>query len=86
MARRSLQLMALRAFEAAARCGSFTRAARELHVTHGAISHQVKILEERLGRRLFERLNRGVRLTETGEADARKIINELFAGREKLGK
>ena len=68
MARRSLQLMALRAFEAAARCGSFTRAARELHVTHGAISQQVKILEDRLGRRLFERLNRGVRLTKTGEA------------------
>ena len=67
MARRSLPLPALRAFEAAARCGSFTKAARELHVTHGAISQQVKILEDRLGQRLFQRLNRGVRLTEAGE-------------------
>ena len=46
MTRRLPPLTALRAFEAAARLGSFTRAANELHVTQAAISHQVKILEE----------------------------------------
>ena len=42
-------LHALRTFEAAARHGNFTRAAAELHITHGAISHQMKALERELG-------------------------------------
>jgi LysR family glycine cleavage system transcriptional activator len=57
-------LNALRAFEAAARLGSFTRAARELHVTPAAISHQVRGLEEYLGVRLFRRTKRKLLLSE----------------------
>ena len=51
----------LRAFEAAARHGSFTRAADELHVTQTAISHQIRKLEEQLGVRLFVRSTRRMR-------------------------
>lgn len=61
-------LNALRAFEAAARNQSFTRAADELHVTQAAISHQVKTLEDWIGTPLFQRMKRGLRLTPTGEA------------------
>src|ERR1700760_3982688 len=56
-------LSALRAFEAAARHMSFSKAADELHVTPAAISHQVHALEEDLGVRLFHRLSRAVELT-----------------------
>jgi LysR family transcriptional regulator, glycine cleavage system transcriptional activator len=56
-------LNALRAFEAAARHLSFKNAARELHVTPGAVSHQVKLLEEHLGMTLFRRLTRALELT-----------------------
>ncbi len=66
--RRLPPLNAMRAFEAAARSKSFTRAADELHVTQAAISHQVKTLEEWLGVPLFQRLNRGLKLTPAGEA------------------
>ncbi len=68
MSRRLPPLNALRAFEAAARLTSFTRAADELCVTHGAISRQVQALEAWLDRPLFERHNRRVVLTETGTA------------------
>ncbi|TFH47886.1 MAG: LysR family transcriptional regulator, partial [Lysobacterales bacterium] len=68
MARRLPPLNALRAFEAAARHLSFTRAAGELHVTQAAISHQVKALEEHLGRKLFRRLNRALLLPDDGQA------------------
>ena len=68
MARRLPPLNALRAFEAAARHLSFTRAAGELHVTQAAVSHQVKALEEHLGRKLFRRLNRALLLTDDGQA------------------
>jgi LysR family glycine cleavage system transcriptional activator len=62
-------LNAVRAFEAAARHGSFRDAAEELGVTHGAISRQVGLLEEWLGgARLFRRLSRGMALTADGEA------------------
>lgn len=56
----------LRAFEAAARHGSFARAAEELHVTAAAVSQRIKELEERLGVGLFERRPRGVAVTEAG--------------------
>lgn len=59
-------LNALRAFEAAARHGSFTRAAQELDVTQTAISHQIRGLEEELGYPLFTRLARRVVLTDEG--------------------
>lgn len=65
--RRLPPLNALRAFEAAARHLSFTRAADELAVTQAAVSHQVKALEEWLGLRLFERENRTIYLTREGQ-------------------
>ncbi|WP_111413524.1 LysR family transcriptional regulator [Billgrantia lactosivorans] len=68
MTRPYLPLNALRAFEASARHLSFTRAADELNVTQAAVSHQVKLLEERLGLALFKRLPRGLLITAEGEA------------------
>jgi len=68
MERPQLPLNALRAFEAAARHLSFTRAGLELFVSQGAISHQVKALETRLGTPLFRRLPRGLALTDEGQA------------------
>lgn len=59
-------LNALRAFEAAARHQSLTKAARELHVTAGALSHQIRGLEELLGLKLFERGVRSIALTPAG--------------------
>lgn len=59
-------LNALRSFEAAARLGGVGRAAAELHVTHGAISRQLRLLEDHLGMSLFERAGRGLRLTPAG--------------------
>jgi LysR family glycine cleavage system transcriptional activator len=59
-------LSAIRAFEAAARLGSFTRAAEELGMTQAAVSYQVKLLEGRLDAALFHRSTRKVTLTETG--------------------
>ena len=66
-------LTALRAFEAAARHLSFTRAAAELCVTQTAISHQVKLLEGHLGTVLFRRLPRRIALTRDGAAWAREL-------------
>jgi LysR family glycine cleavage system transcriptional activator len=68
MTRRLPSLNALRAFEAAARHGSLTRAALELGVTHGAVSRQVQALEAWLGKPLFRRLNRRIEPTEAGAA------------------
>ena len=68
MSRRLPPLNSLRAFEAAARHLSFTKAANELHVTPAAISHQIKALEEQLGVPLFRRLTRALRLTAAGQA------------------
>lgn len=67
MSRKLPPLNALRAFEAAARHLSFTRAAEELYVTQAAISHQIKTLEDFLGLKLFRRMNRSLRLTEEGQ-------------------
>ena len=66
MLRRLPPLNALKAFEAAGRHASFTRAAAELRVTHGAVSRHVQALEAWLGQPLFERHNRRVVLTEAG--------------------
>jgi LysR family glycine cleavage system transcriptional activator len=73
-------MQALRAFEAAARTRSLTRAAESLHLTHGAISHQIKSLEADFGVRLVERSGRGIRLTDEGERFAtrvRAVLSEL---------
>lgn len=61
-------MTALLDFEAVARHGSFTLAARELGVTQAAVSKQVRQLEESLGSQLFQRLHRGIRLTSEGQA------------------
>ena len=68
MRRQLPPLPALRAFEAAARRGSFKAAAEELGVTPTAVSYQIKRLEDQLGAALFERRVRQVNLTSTGEA------------------
>ena len=69
MAKRRLPpLKALPAFEAAARHASLSAAAHEMHLTHGAISRQVKALETHLGVALFRRLSRRIELTEAGAA------------------
>lgn len=75
-------LNSLRAFEAAARLGSFSRAAEELAVTPGAISQQIRLLEEQVGERLFERKGRGMELTEAGIAAA-PIVTEAFGTLER---
>ncbi|CAM0557532.1 Glycine cleavage system transcriptional activator [Vreelandella titanicae] len=67
-----LPLNPLRAFEVAARLRSLTRAADELHVSQVAVSRQVKVLEDYLGVALFNRLHRGIELTQEGA--------ELYAG------
>ncbi|RAZ78414.1 LysR family transcriptional regulator [Mesorhizobium atlanticum] len=67
LARRLPSLYALRAFEAAARHLSFTIAAEELCVTQGAISRQIKLLEDTMGLPLFKRLTRKLELTESGQ-------------------
>jgi LysR family glycine cleavage system transcriptional activator len=67
MHRSMLPLTALRAFEAAARHLSLTKAATELHVTAGALSHQIRGLEELLGLKLFERRVRSIALTPAGK-------------------
>lgn len=71
-------LTALRAFEAAARHLSFSKAAAELHVTTAAISHQIKGLEDHLGVALFHRHSRSLELTDIGRAGLPKL-HEGFA-------
>ena len=73
-------LNALRAFEAAARHMSFKKAAKELHVTAGAVSHQVKLLEEHLGMPLFRRLTRALELTPEAQA----MLPRVREGLDKL--
>lgn len=70
-------LQALKAFEATARLLSFQQAAKELNVTHSAISHQIKKLEEKLGKPLFERLGRSIALTDVGAQYASEIRQAL---------
>jgi LysR family transcriptional regulator of beta-lactamase len=77
MTRPRLPLNALRAFEAAARHLSFTKAGLELHVSQAAISHQIRGLENRLGAVLFRRLPRGLALTDEGAALV-PVLSESF--------
>jgi len=69
----------LAAFDAAARTGSFTIAARELNLTQGAISKQINALEAQLEVALFDREHQNIQLTETGKAYARDIQPALEA-------
>lgn len=67
----------LRSFESVARLGSVTAAAKELHVTHSAISQQIKVLEELIGVTLFTREGRGLRVSEDGRLYALQIREAL---------
>ncbi len=87
MSRRLPPLNALKAFEAAARPLSFTRAAEELFVTQAAVSHQIKALEEFLGIKLFRRRNRALLLTEEGQSyflDIKDIFSAIMDATDKL--
>ena len=77
-------LQTVRAFEAAARLGSFARAADELSLTASAVSHHIKGLESRLHAKLFVRAGRGVALTETGHALHAKLALGLALNRTSL--
>ena len=80
-------LNAIRTFEAAARLGSFAKAAAELHVSHWAIGKQVRLLEEWMGVALFWRRSRGIDLTEEGAELARDVssaFSNLSAATKKL--
>lgn len=70
-------LNALRVFESAARHMSFTKAAEELHVTPGAVSQQIKTLEDFIGGRLFRRTKRALLLTDAAQASL-PILREAF--------
>src|SRR2546421_7207835 len=87
MLRRLPPLNALKAFEAAARHESFTRAAEELFVTQGAVSHQVKALEIELGIKLFNRERQRLVITEAGR-DYLTVVRDAFdriaVGTERL--
>ncbi|HEY8617418.1 LysR substrate-binding domain-containing protein [Phenylobacterium sp.] len=80
----SIPLSAVRVFEAAARLGSFTRAAEELGMTQAAVSWQVKALEQRLDQALFRRLPREVALTAAGERLARAATEAMGSLRSAL--
>lgn len=85
--RRLPNLSALRAFEAAARHENFSRAAEEIHVTHSAISHQVRGLEEELGVALFVRNGKRIAVTIEGRRFAavlRKSLTEIAVAAEAL--
>ncbi|AZO17289.1 transcriptional regulator GcvA [Mesorhizobium sp. M2A.F.Ca.ET.043.05.1.1] len=79
MAKRLPPLNPLRAFEATARHASLTKAAGELNVTHGAVSHQIKALEQSLGVKLFERTGQRVKLTPHG-AEFLPAVSAAFEG------
>lgn len=72
-------LTGLRCFEVAARTESFSKAAKELHLTHGAISRAIRQLEDELGVALFERRNRAVFLTDAGRELA-ESVTDAFSG------
>src|ERR1700682_1512368 len=87
MSRQLPPLNALRAFEAAARAESFTRAAEELCVTQGAVSHQVKSLEATLGIKLFSRERQRLIITDAGRdylVVIRDALDRIAAGTERL--
>ena len=87
MTRRLPPLHALKAFEAAGRYESFTRAAEELHVTQAAVSQQVKALEGELGVKLFNRERQRLKITGAGRdylIVIREALDHISAGTERL--
>ncbi|WP_170149887.1 transcriptional regulator GcvA [Rhodoplanes roseus] len=86
MLRRLPSMSGLRAFEATARHLSFTQAATELNLTQGAVSHQIKNLEDLLGLKLFVRDGNAIRLTEAGHeylTSARAAITEVLVATDR---
>lgn len=82
-----MDFTALQTFVAVADGGSFSRAADALFLTQPAVSKRISALEEELGARLFDRMGRSVRLTESGEAllvHARRVLAELEASRQAV--
>ncbi|MGE0008885.1 MAG: transcriptional regulator GcvA [Parvibaculaceae bacterium] len=80
-------LQTLRAFEAAGRRLSMTLAAQELHLTHGAVSRQIKALEDHLGTRLFRRMTRRIELTDAGVSffgAVTRLLSELAREAEAI--
>ena len=78
----------LRAFVTLARRGSFTLAARDLHLSQSAVSHSMKALETDVGCRLFDRMGKKVLLTQAGEQllqHADRILREMASARESIG-
>src|SRR6267154_6276912 len=87
MLRRLPSLNALKAFEAAARHESFTKAADELAVTQGAVSHQVKGLEAELGLKLFNRERQRLVITDAGReylGVVRDALDRIAVGTDRL--
>jgi molybdate transport repressor ModE-like protein len=79
----------LRAFSTLARTGSFTQAARELHLSQSAVSHSMKALEREVGCRILDRLGKKAVLTQAGEqllAHAERILAEMAQARSELGR
>ena len=72
----------LMAYDAAARAGSFTAAAHELHVTQGAVSRQISALENQLGIELFERDHKPLQLTSVGKVYAQEVSSALQSIRD----
>src|SRR3569833_2762248 len=87
-----LELRHLRYFLTVAELQHVTRAAEALHVTQSTLSHQIRQLEEQLGTELFDRVGRGVQLTQAGRlfrSFAQRALDEVDAGRtalDELGK
>src|SRR3954469_11888545 len=80
-------LHSLQVFDAAAQRLSFTAAARDLHVTQTAVSHQIRSLEAELGTPLFRRMPRKLALTDTGHAwasELRQIFQRLEQAHQRL--
>lgn len=82
-----MELYQLRYFEAVARHRHVTRAARELHIAQPSLSKQIRVLESELGVALFDRIGRGIELTDAGELllpYARRILRDVAAARDAL--
>src|SRR3974377_1595173 len=82
-----LDIRQLRAFVTLAQTGSFTKTARQLHLSQSAISHSMKSLEGEVQCRLLDRVGRSIILTQAGEqlfAHAQRILTEMEEARERL--
>jgi LysR family transcriptional regulator, glycine cleavage system transcriptional activator len=80
-------LQFLQGFEAASRLGSFSKAAEELGLSQSAVSHEMRLLEERVGQPLFLRVGRKIQLTDAGrvyQRSVRQALDDLDAAQQRL--